>query len=103
ILFIGGEPKLADAGLVAPVDDALSLVGTIGYIGPEGPGTPRADVYALGKVLYETAFCKDRQAFPALPADIASRTDHAILLELNEIFLKCCAINPRERYKSVQS
>jgi serine/threonine protein kinase len=37
ILFIGGESKLADAGLVAAVDDARSLVGTAGYIAPEGP------------------------------------------------------------------
>ncbi len=56
ILFIGGEPKLADAGLVADVDDARSLVGTAGYIAPEGPGTPQADLFALGKVLYEAAF-----------------------------------------------
>jgi len=81
ILFIGGEPKLADAGLVAAVDDARSLVGTAGYITPEGPGTPQADLYALGKVIYEAAFGKDRQEFPALPADVASRSDHARLLE----------------------
>jgi serine/threonine protein kinase len=80
ILFVGGQPKLADAGLVAAVDDARSLVGTAGYIAPEGPGTPQADVYALGKVLYEAAFGKDRQEFPALPADVASRPDHARLL-----------------------
>src|SRR6266581_4618576 len=100
ILFIGGEPKLADAGLVAAVDDARSLVGTAGYIAPEGPGTPQADLYALGKVLYEAAFGKDRQEFPALPADVASRPDHAQLLELNAILLKACATNRRERYPS---
>jgi len=100
ILFIGGEPKLADAGLVAAVDDARSLVGTAGYIAPEGPGTPQADLYALGKVLYEAAFGKDRQEFPALPADVASRPDHARLLELNAILLKACATDARERYQS---
>ncbi|HEV8259442.1 MAG TPA: serine/threonine-protein kinase, partial [Burkholderiales bacterium] len=100
ILFIGGEPKLADAGLVAAVDDARSLVGTAGYIAPEGPGTPQADLYALGKVLYEAAFGKDRQEFPALPADVASRPDHARLLELNAVLLKACAADSRERYQS---
>jgi len=100
ILFIGGEPKLADAGLVADVDDARSLVGTAGYIAPEGPGTPQADLFALGKVLYEAAFGKDRQEFPALPADVASRPDHARLLELNAILLKACAAVCRERYQS---
>jgi len=100
ILFIGGEPTLADAGLVAAVADARSLVGTVGYIAPEGPGTPQADIYALGKVLYEAAFGKDRQEFPALPADVASRPDHARLLELNAILLKACDGDNRERYQS---
>jgi tetratricopeptide (TPR) repeat protein len=77
-----------------------SLVGTAGYIAPEGPGTPQADLYALGKVLYEAAFGKDRQEFPALPADVASRPDHARLLELNAILLKACAADSRERYPS---
>src|SRR5881396_3481320 len=102
ILFIGGEPKLADAGLVAAVDDARSLVGTAGYIAPEGPGTPQADLYALGKVLYEAAFGKDRQEFPALPADLASRHDHARLLELNEIIATACAHDPKQRYLSAE-
>jgi serine/threonine protein kinase len=98
ILFIGGEPKLADAGLVTAMDDARSLVGTAGYIAPEGPGTAQADLYALGKVLYEAAFGKDRQEFPVLPANVASRSDHARLLELNEIVATACAHDPRHRY-----
>jgi eukaryotic-like serine/threonine-protein kinase len=85
ILFINGQPKLADAGLVASVDDARSLVGTPGFIPPEGPGTPEADIYSLGKVLYEAAFGKDRHEFPQLPANVGTRSDHASLLELNEI------------------
>ncbi len=100
ILFIDGEPKLADAGLVAPMDDARSLVGTAGYIAPEGPGTPRADVFALGKVLYELAFGKDRLEFPALPPDLAGRADHLDLIEINEIIAKACAHDPRERYET---
>ena len=100
IIFVGGEPKLADAGLAAAMDDAHSLVGTAGYIAPEGPGTPQGDLFALGKVLYEAAFGKDRQEFPALPADVASRPDHPRLLELNEIFLRACATDLRQRYQN---
>jgi serine/threonine protein kinase len=98
ILLVKGRPKLADAGLVAAVDDARSLVGTAGYIPPEGPGTPQADIYSLGKVLYEAAFGKDRQEFPQLPAELASRPDHSALLEINEIIAKACAANPKQRY-----
>jgi tetratricopeptide (TPR) repeat protein len=103
ILFIHREPKLADAGLVAAMDDAQSLVGTAGYIAPEGPGTQQADLYALGKVLYEAAFGKDRQEFPELPADFASRPDHTRLVELNEIIARACAHNPSQRYNSADA
>lgn len=100
IIFVDGQPKLADIGLVAPVDEARSLVGTAGYIPPEGPGTPEGDVYSLGKVLYEAAFGKDRQEFPQLPPDLASRPDHGPLLELNAILLRACESDPARRYRS---
>ena len=71
IIFVNGEPKLADIGLVTAIDEALSLVGTAGYIPPEGPGTAQADIYSLGKVLYEIALGKDRTGIPATPAGFA--------------------------------
>ncbi|HEX5222612.1 MAG TPA: protein kinase [Verrucomicrobiae bacterium] len=102
IIFVKGEPKLADIGLVTAIDDAQSLVGTAGYIPPEGPGTPQADIYSLGKVLYEIAFGKDRQDFPQLPPDLQSHRDYAALLELNEVILKACESDVRNRYPSAQ-
>src|SRR5439155_13558628 len=63
IIFVGGVAKLADIGLVAGVDDARSFVGTEGYIPPEGPGTPSADCYSLGKLLYELSTGHDRTAW----------------------------------------
>ena len=73
-------PKLADIGLVADVSEARSFVGTEGYIPPEGPGTPQADLYSLGKVLYEISTGKDRQDFPAPAARFAARepTRHSL-------------------------
>ena len=53
IVFVNGFPKLADAGLVTEMSDASLRVGTEGFIAPEGPGTARADIYSLGKVLYQ--------------------------------------------------
>jgi serine/threonine protein kinase len=100
IIFVNGEPKLADIGLVTAIDEAQSLVGTVGYIPPEGPGTAQADLYSLGKVLYEIAFGKDRQEFPQLPPDLQSHPDYTALLELNEIILKACETDPRLRYAS---
>jgi len=103
IIFVKGEPKLADIGLVTAIDDAHSLVGTAGYIPPEGPGTPQADLYSLGKVLYEIAFGKDRQDFPQLPPDLQSHHDYTALLELNEVILKACETDPTRRYASASA
>jgi serine/threonine protein kinase len=71
IIFVEGAPKLADIGLVADVSEARSFVGTEGFIPPEGPGTPRADLYSLAKVLYEISTGLDRRDFPALPDEFA--------------------------------
>jgi len=51
IIFVRDVPKLADIGLVTSVDATRSFVGTDGYIPPEGPGTPQADLYSPGKFL----------------------------------------------------
>ena len=37
VIFVGGRPKLADIGLVVAIDEAGSLVGTTGFVPPEGP------------------------------------------------------------------
>src|ERR1022692_2348912 len=103
IIFVNGEPKLADIGLVTAIDEAQSLVGTAGYIPPEGPGTPQADLYSLGKGLYEIAFGKDRQEFPQLPPDLQSHPDYAALLEINEIILKACETDSRLRYQGAEA
>jgi serine/threonine protein kinase len=92
IIYVGGKPKLVDVGLVARMDSTPSAVGTFGYIPYEGPGKTTADVFALGKVLYEMATGKDRYDFPELPAPDPE------LRGLNAIILKACADLPKERY-----
>src|SRR5206468_424944 len=64
IIFVNGIPKLADIGLVTDVGDAKSIVGTEGYLAPEGPGSAQADIFSLGKVLYEISMGRDRRQFP---------------------------------------
>src|SRR5436305_573848 len=59
VVYVNGRAKLADMGMVSRVLDCHSYVGTEGFIAPEGPGTPQADVFALGKVLYEAAMGMD--------------------------------------------
>ncbi|MGN6386077.1 MAG: protein kinase domain-containing protein [Verrucomicrobiota bacterium] len=101
IIFVGGVPKLADIGLIAEVSEANSFVGTNGFIPPEGPTTPRADIFGLGKLLYEISTGRDRLEFPALPDDISEKQE--FLLELNPILLKACHPNPMERHASAEA
>ncbi len=94
IIFVKGIPKLADIGLVCEAGHS-TFVGTDGYIPPEGPGTVQADLYGLGKVLYELATGKDRLEFPDLPTDLDED-----LLQLNAILIKACHNNSRQRYNT---
>jgi serine/threonine protein kinase len=66
IIFVQVAPKLADIGLVTDAGDSQSIVGTEGYLPPEGPGAAQADIFSLGKVLYEM-LRPDRRQFPDLP------------------------------------
>lgn len=102
IIFVSGRPKFADIGLVAVAGGTRSFVGTEGYTPREGPGTEAADLFALGKVLYEAATGRDRMDFPALPASWLDSPERELLLELNEIWVRACAADPEHRYASAR-
>ena len=89
IIFVGGKAKLADIGLVA-ARGQRTFVGTEGFVPPEGPGSARADVYSLGKVLYEIATGMDRMNFPELPEEMPAGPDRKRWLELNRIICDVC-------------
>ncbi len=99
IIFVDGVPKLADIGLVA-VSGQRSFVGTEGYVPPEGPGTPSADIFSLGKVLYEISTGKDRLDFPELDSQLSERPDQERAMKLNDVLVKACANEPRYRYST---
>ena len=103
VIFVNGIPKLADIGLVTDVDATASFVGTEGFIPPEGPGTPQADIYSLGKLLYEISAGKDRQEYPEPPTSLGELPEREDLLELNTVIHKACARNVRDRYPSAKA
>lgn len=100
IIFVSGVPKLADIGLVTEAAGANTFVGTEGFVPPEGPTSPQADIYALGKVLYEAAMGKDRNEFPEPFTQISTDRESVALMELNTILLRACAPDPKARYAS---
>jgi serine/threonine protein kinase/WD40 repeat protein len=100
VIFVDGQAKIADIGLVTGADEARSFVGTEGFIPPEGPGSVQADVFGLGRVLYEATTGKDRCDYPELPDDLHAwgAPEREGLLELNEILARACAPEVSERY-----
>ena len=102
VIFVDGVPKLADIGLVTDVGATLTYVGTEGFLPPEGPGTPVADIYGLGKVIYEMATGRDRLDFPTLPDGVDGAFDQERMMELNLVLLKACQNDPVRRYQSVR-
>lgn len=100
VIFVHGIPKLADIGLVSNIDTSHSFVGTEGFVPPEGPGTAAADIFSLGKVLYEISTGRDRTEFPNLPENLDDLNDRRALLELNEVVLKACDFDLQRRYPS---
>lgn len=98
IIFCGGVCKLADIGLVAALGER-TFVGTEGFVPPEGPGTPQADIYSLGKVLYEMSSGKDRMEFPEIPAQL-SDDEWPFWVDLNRVICKACAPDLNERFQN---
>lgn len=89
IIFVNGRAKLADIGLVA-ARGQRTFVGTEGFVPPEGPGSAQADIYSLGKVLYEMATGKDRMDFPELPDAMPHGSERRQWLELNRVVCDVC-------------
>jgi len=105
IIFVDGHPKLADLGLIAeirPPDEVKTYVGTPGYMPPppEPPGTPQADIYALGMVLYVLCTGKAAAHFPELATTLVDTQNPADFLPLNNVILKACQPVPADRYLS---
>jgi CHASE2 domain-containing sensor protein len=105
VIFVNGQPKLADVGLVTDIRPPAQIhtyVGTPGYMppAPEPPGTVEADLYALGMLLYVTSTGRDPDFFPQLSTTLVGRTGRADFIHLNSVILKACQPDPARRYTS---
>ena len=105
VIFVNDRPKLADIGLVAdvrPVDQMHTMVGTLGYMPmpPEKPGTPQADIYALGMVLYVISTGCDPGFFPDITTNLMEKSNHQEFIQLNAIVLKACQPDLAKRYQT---
>ncbi len=109
LLSIEGEVKLSDFGVAKVVGEAggrvvgptKGLKGKLGYMAPEQmksqPIDPRADVYALGVVLYEMLSGKNpMRDGPSVPPPLPS----TVPSELAAIVLRAVERNREDRFGS---
>ena len=105
IIFVNGVAKLADIGLVTHVAEARrdpKHLGTEGFVPPEGPGTPTADVYSLGKVLTEVCLSHAALKDPAAPVAHAEGEDPGERDAFANVIRIACDDDVARRFKSVQ-
>jgi serine/threonine protein kinase len=101
VIFVGGVPKLADVGLTAIVRTSLSMAGTPGYLPLDGSTGPDADLYALGKLLYQAITGLEPADFPTIPAQLLTGRNATLILRLNLFLLRACASTRKERFGEV--
>ena len=119
-----GDFKLGDFGIAKTAEKTGSgtKIGTYNYMAPEVfnnlPYGHEADIYSLGMVLYWLLNERRLPFYPMPPAvPLASDMERARLRrfrgepipaplhgspELRRIVLKCCAYDPRDRYRSAE-
>ena len=105
-----------DESPTATITQTLHAVGTLPYMAPEQlRGTPvdaRADIHALGAILYEMSTGRrpfEAKVSTALAADIQTRPPDSprsrnarLSTELERIILKCLEKEPGNRYQSAK-
>ena len=75
VIYVAGRPVLSDPGLLIEESDAVSLVGTPGYVPPEQFTDAASDIYSLGLTLKAASFGRQVDELdkgPAMEADTGS-------------------------------
>ena len=104
IIFVKGQPCLADIGLVAQTGQR-TYVGTEGYVPPEGPGSSSADLYSVAMILYEMVTGKDRLEFPELPTnmELPPTINRDEFRAINTVICRAGAPDARKRFESAHA
>ena len=102
VLFVGGRPIIADAGLVVDVREAASIVGTPGYVPPENHGSPQGDVFSLGRTLWRIATGRSPEEAGSAPCAEADTSDPDFR-DFLAIVERAMSVSPERRYRSAKA
>ncbi len=100
VIFVERNPKLADIGMITTESPSASVVGTPEYMPPDSRMDPTADVYAMGRILFELLAGKDASGFPALPSYVHLATDNWQASGVASVIAKAGAPRGDDRYRS---
>jgi len=98
IVFVNGQAKLSDIGLISTTGVRSKVVGTLDFLPPEiADGDPVGyghDLYALGKVLYCALTGLLPENYPEVPLTVPLRAWR----QFKNVLLKACSSDPRQRF-----
>lgn len=97
-LFVGGELKLGDFGLLVEAGPQVSRVGTAKYMPPDGRMDSRADVYAAGLVIYEMITGLPADRFPSCGRRAPEVIENPTLGALHQLVMRACEPDPSHRF-----
>ena len=103
VLFVDGQPKLCDFGLIAPGHRAVDRAGTHGYWRPDGPTDRESDLYALTKVAYQLFTAAEVSNFPELPAELASVASPEVYQTIKELLERGCSATSARRFATARA
>ena len=102
-LFVGGELKLGDFGLLVEAGPLVSRVGTAKYMPPDGRMDARADVYAAGLVIHEMITGLPADRFPSCGRRAAEVIEDPTLQALHRLVMRACEPEPSDRFQDARS
>lgn len=102
-LFIDGQLKLTDFGLLTEADSHASRIGTQAYMPPDGRMDARADVYAVGLVMYEMLTGRPVERFPQLGDRADCVASDPVSCSLLGVLLDACQPCPEDRYANASA
>lgn len=101
-LFLGGDLKLGDFGLLTDAAPEVSRLGTLRYMPPDGRMDSLADVHAVGLVIYEMLTGLPVESFPSLGKRTREILDNPRLACLNRLTLGACDPDRTLRFRDAR-